>query len=57
MAYSFNISTLVKSIINRVLEIELLLVVYIDSKLLYEYLIKLETIREKYLIINIIYLY
>jgi hypothetical protein len=57
MAYSFNIGTLVKFIINKVLEIELLLVVYINSKLLYKYLIKLEITREKYLIINIIYLY
>jgi hypothetical protein len=57
MAYSFNIGVLVKSIINKVLEIELLLVVYIDSKLLYKYFIKLGTTREKYLIINIIYLY
>jgi hypothetical protein len=56
MAYGFNISALVKSIINKVLEIELLLVVYINSKLLYKCLIKLGTIREKYLIINIIYL-
>jgi hypothetical protein len=57
MAYGFNIGTLVKSIINRILEIELLLVVYTDSKLLYECLIKLGTTREKRLIINIIYLY
>jgi hypothetical protein len=57
MAYGFNISTLVKSIINRVLEIELLLVVYTNLKLLYKCLIKLGTIREKHLIINIIYLY
>jgi hypothetical protein len=57
MAYNFNIGTLVKSIINRVLEIELLLVVYTDLKSLYKYLIKLGTTREKYLIINIIYLY
>jgi hypothetical protein len=56
MAYSFNMGTLVKSIINKVLEIELLLVIYIDSKLLYKCLIKLGTTREKYLIINIIYL-
>jgi hypothetical protein len=54
MAYGFNIGTLVKSIINKVLEIELLLVIYTDSKSLYEYLIKLSTTREKYLIINII---
>jgi hypothetical protein len=57
MAYSFNISTLIKSIINKVLEIELLLVVYIDLKLLYKCLIKLGTTWEKYLIVNIIYLY
>ena len=57
MAYSFNISILVKSIINKVLEIELLLVIYINSKLLYKCLIKLDITREKYLIINIIYLY
>jgi hypothetical protein len=57
MAYSFNIGTSVKSIINRILEMELLLVVYTDSKSLYECLIKLGTIREKHLIINIIYLY
>jgi hypothetical protein len=56
MAYGFNIGALVKSIINRVLEIELLLVIYTDSKLLYKYLIKLSTTREKRLIINIIYL-
>ena len=48
---------LVKSIINKVLEIELLLVIYINSKLLYKCLIKLGITREKYLIINIIYLY
>jgi hypothetical protein len=54
MAYGFNMGALVKSIINRVLEIELLLVVYTDSKSLYEYLVKLGTTREKRLIINII---
>ena len=36
---------------------ELLLVIYTDSKLLYECLIKLDITREKYLIINIIYFY
>jgi hypothetical protein len=57
MAYNFNIGTLVKSIINKVLEINLLLVIYTDLKLLYECLIKLGTTREKYLIINIMCLY
>jgi hypothetical protein len=45
---------LVKSTINKALEIEVPLVVYIDSKSLYEYLVKLGTTREKRLIINII---
>jgi hypothetical protein len=43
MAHGFNIGALVKSIINKVLEMELLLVVYTDSKSLYECLIKLGT--------------
>jgi len=47
IAYSFNISSLVKTIINKVLEIEVLLVIYINSKSLYKYLVKLGTIREK----------
>jgi hypothetical protein len=46
MAYGFNISALVKSIINKILEIELLLVIYMNLKLLYKYLIKLGTTRE-----------
>jgi hypothetical protein len=54
MAHGFNMSALVKSIINRVLEIELLLVVYMNSKSLYECLIKLGTTREKRLIIDVI---
>ena len=47
IAHGFNIGSLVKSIINKVLEIKVLLVIYIDSKSLYKYLIKLRTIREK----------
>jgi hypothetical protein len=57
IAYSFNIGNLVKSTINKVLEIEVLLVVYINSKSFYEYLVKLGIIREKRLIIDVIYLY
>jgi hypothetical protein len=57
MAYSFNIGAFIKSIINKVLEIELLLVIYRNSKLLYKYLIKLNITRKKCLIINIIYFY
>jgi len=43
IAHGFNIGGLVKSIINKALEIEVLLVVYTDSKSLYEYLVKLGT--------------
>jgi hypothetical protein len=43
IAHGFNIGDLVKTTINRILEIEVLLVVYIDSKSLYEYLVKLGT--------------
>jgi len=43
IAHGFNIGSLVKTIINRILEIEVPLVVYIDSKSLYEYLVKLGT--------------
>ena len=44
IAHGFNISGLVKSIINKALEIEVPLVIYIDSKSLYKYLVKLGTI-------------
>jgi hypothetical protein len=44
IAYSFNMSGLVKSIINKALEIEVPLVIYIDSKSLYKCLVKLGTI-------------
>ena len=42
--------------IDRILEIEVPLVVYIDSKSLYECLVKLGTTREKRLMIDVIYL-
>ena len=44
IAHGFDISSLVKSIINKVLKIEVLLIIYIDSKSLYKYLVKLRTI-------------
>jgi hypothetical protein len=54
MAHSFDMGAVVKSIVDRALEIDLLLVVYIDSKFLYEYLVKLRTTQEKRLMIDII---
>jgi len=56
IVYGFNMGAIVKSIVNRVLEINLLLIIYIDSKSLYECLIKLGTTQEKRLMINVIYL-
>jgi hypothetical protein len=44
IVHGFNIGAIVKSIVNRALEMDLLLVVYTDSKSLYKYLIKLRTI-------------
>jgi len=44
IVHGFNIGAIVKLIVNRALEIDLLLVVYIDSKSLYECLVKLGTI-------------
>ena len=57
MAYRFNISAIIKLTIEQLLQIELPLILYTDLKLLYKYLVKLGIIREKRLIIDIIYLY
>jgi hypothetical protein len=54
MAHGFDMSAVVKSIVDRALEIDLPLVVYTDSKSLYEYLVKLGTTQEKRLIIDVI---
>jgi hypothetical protein len=43
MAYGFNIRASIKSTINKALGINLLLILYINSKLLYNCLIKLGT--------------
>jgi hypothetical protein len=42
--YSFNIRILIKAIIDKVFKIKLLLIIYINSKLLYKYFVKLKTI-------------
>ena len=54
MAYSFNISTVIKATVELQLNISLPLILYTDFKLIYKCLIKLGTIQEKRLIINII---
>jgi hypothetical protein len=51
---SFNIGACVKTTIDLILGEDLPLILYRDLKSFYEYLVKLGTIQEKRLIINII---
>jgi hypothetical protein len=53
MAYGFNIRALVKLIIDKVLGIDLLLILYTNSKSLYKCLVKLGITQEKRLIIDV----
>jgi len=53
MAYGFDIGAFTKSTIDKVLGIDLLLILCTDSKSLYECLVKLGITQEKRLIINI----
>jgi hypothetical protein len=57
MAYRFNIGAVIKSTVNKILNINLLLIICTDLKSLYNCFIWLSTIQEKYLIINIICLW
>ena len=54
MAYGFNIAVTIKSIVDKVLQINLPLVLYTDFKSLYNYLIQLKTTQEKQLMIDVI---
>jgi len=56
MAYRFDHGAVLKSIIEKILQVELPLILYIDSKSLYEYLVKLGSTQEKRLMVNLIYL-
>ena len=53
MAYKFDIGALVKLTIDKVLGIDLLLVLCTNSKSLYECLVKLGIMQEKRLIIDV----
>jgi hypothetical protein len=57
MAHGFNMGASIKLMINKILGIELPLVVYTDSKSLYECLVKLGIIQEKRLIVDVMCLY
>jgi len=54
MAYRFNIGAVIKLTVNKILNINLPLVICTDLKLLYNCLIRLGTTQEKRLIINVI---
>jgi len=54
MAHGFDIAAVIKSTINKMLSIITLLILYTDSKLLFNYLVRLSTTQEKRLMINII---
>ena len=57
MAYSFDITAVIKLTINKMPCIIILLILYTDLKSLFNCLVRPSTIREKYLITNIICLY
>ena len=53
LAYSFDISTAIKAIVELQFNVSLPLILCTDFKSIYECLIKLRTTQEKRLIINI----
>ena len=53
MAHGFDMGTLVKSTVDKALQIDLPLVICTDSKSLYECLVKLGTTQEKRLMIDV----
>jgi hypothetical protein len=54
MTHGFDISTAIKSSVDKILQINLSLIQVTDSKSLYGCLVRLGTIQEKRLIINVI---
>jgi len=57
MAHGFDMGASVKSTVDKVLQIDLPLVICTDSKSLYECLVKLDTTQEKWLIIDVMCLH
>jgi hypothetical protein len=53
MVYGFDIGALIKATIKKILRIDLLMVIYTDSRLLYDCLVKLGTTQEKRLMIDV----
>ncbi len=56
IVYGFHHAAVLKSIIKNILQSDLPLVLYTDSKSLYECLVKLGTTYEKRLIVDLMYL-
>ena len=56
MVHGFDIAGAIKATIDKILNINLPLVTYTNSKSLYNCLVKLSTTQEKRLIINVLYL-
>ena len=54
MAYGFDIGAIIKTILGKVLQAKILLVLYMNSTSLYNCLVKLGTTYKKRLIIDII---
>ena len=52
IVYGFDISTAIKSTVDRILQVNLLLILCTDFKSLYDCLVQLGITQEKYLIIN-----
>lgn len=58
MGYKYNIITNFKSTTEEIFDIKLLLmIIYINSKLMYKYLMKLGRTYQNWLIIDLIYLW
>ena len=53
MVHGFDIGALIKATIKKILGIDLLMVIYIDLRSLYDYLVKLGTTQEKRLMIDV----
>jgi hypothetical protein len=56
MVHGFDMGASIKATLEKILKINLLLVLYTNSRLLYYYLVKLGTTQEKQLIIDVMYL-
>ena len=53
MAYGFNIGAVIKATLKKILESAIPLILYTDSKSLYDCLVKLRTTKEKQLMVDL----